>query len=159
MAYNMYGQTGWNPQQQMGMPQYSYGQQPMQPSFANAPAMIPQKPAFVDGEMAARVFQMPENWPPMVPLYLWDMSGDVFYMKMIGQNGVPMPLRIFDFREREPAPSGYLSGNAGPDMSQYVTKSDLDQRFNEIKQMMQNNQNGTNNQQNQNQNQNRGANR
>lgn len=157
MAYNMYGQSGWNPQQQMGMPQYSYGQQPVQPmqqSFANTPAMIPQKPAFVDGEMAARAFQLPENWPPMVPLYLWDVSGDVFYMKMIGQNGVPMPLRIFDFREREPAPAGYLSGNAGPDMSQYVTKNDLDQRFNELKQMMQSNQNGVNNQQ-----QNRGATR
>lgn len=156
MAYNMYGQSGWTPQQQMGMPQYSYGQQmqPMQQSFANTTTLIPQKPVFVDGEMAARVFQMPENWPPMVPLYLWDMSGDVFYMKMIGQNGIPMPLETFDFKRREPAPSGYLSGNNSPDMSQYVTKADLDQRFSKLEQMMQSNQNGVNNQQ-----QNRGATR
>lgn len=151
MAYNMYNQpSGWMPQQQN--PGYSYGGMPMQQSYNNAPSMpIPQKPVFVDGEMAAKVFQMPENWPVGVPLYLWDVNGECFYMKVIAPNGVPMPLRTFDYKEREPAPAGYLTGN-GPDMSQYVTKNDLDQRFNELKQMMQSNQNGVNNQQ-----QNRGA--
>lgn len=151
MAYNMYGQPSWGSQM---MNQNPYYQQPQQsygmPVAQNT--LVPQRPVFVDGEMAARVFQMPENWPMGIPLYLWDMSGDCFYMKMIGQNGMPMPMRTFDFKEREPAPSGYLSGSTGPDMSQFITKTDFDQKFNELKQMMRSNQNANNNQQ-----QNRGA--
>lgn len=151
MAYNMYGQTGWTPQPQL----YGY-QQPMQQSYA--PAIVPQRPIFVEGEMAARVFQMPENWPIGVPLYLWDSNGDYFYVKMIGQNGVPMPLKTFTYHEKAPEPSGYLSGNAPQaDMSQFVTRDDLDRRFNELKDLMKNSQNGRNQSGNNSQ-QNRGGN-
>lgn len=150
MAYNNYGQTGWMPQQ----PNYQYYQnQPVQQSFAPA-AVVPQRPIFVDGEMAARVFQMPDNWPIGVPLYLWDSNGNYFYVKMIGQNGIPMPLQVFEYNAKAPEPSGYISGtNSQIDTSQFVTREDMDRRFNELKELMKNNQstrnqNGSNNQQN-----------
>lgn len=154
MAYNMYGMPGPMYGQQQN-PGYSYGM-PMQQSYNSVPSTpIPQKPVFADGEMAAKIFQMPENWPIGVPLYIWDTNGDCFYMKMIGPNGVPLPLRTFDYKEREPAPAGYLSGNSAPDMSQYVTKNDFDQKMNELKELISRApaiQNGTNSQ-------NRGGNR
>lgn len=154
MAYNNYGQTGWMPQQ----PNYNnYQMQPMQQSYAPMASqlpLVPQKPVFVDGEMAARVFQMPDNWPAGIPLYLWDLKGDYFYIKMVGQNGVPMPIQTFEYHAKAPEPSGYISGdNRQVDTAQFVTHEDLDRRFNELKNMMQNNQssrsqNGSSNQQN-----------
>lgn len=140
MAYNNYGQTGWMPQQ----PNYSYQMQPAQQSYAPAAQLplIPQRPIFVDGEMAARVFQMPDNWPAGVPLYLWDSNGNYFYIKMVGQNGIPMPLQSFEYHSKAPESTGYISGdNHQVDMTQFVTHEDLDRRFNELKNMMQNSQN------------------
>ena len=154
MALNNYGQNmGWMPQQ----PNYTY-QMPVQQSYAAPVQMqntpIPQKPVFVDGDMAAKVFQMPDNWPIGVPLYLWDVSGDCFYLKMIGPNGVPMPLRVFDFKERE-MPTGYISGGNAQmvDPNQYVTKDVFESKMNELKDLLRSNQsgrnqNGGNNQQN-----------
>ena len=156
MAYNAYGQPV-QPVQSWGQPmtaypsyQQSYASAPMQ--MSNSP--VPQKPIMVDGEMAARVFQMPDNWPPMVPLYLWDVSGNVFYIKMLDANGIPLPLQGFDYNRREMT-SGYISGASQPqvDMSQFVTKADFEQlRADLLKSQNQNqsgrNQNGSNNNQN-----------
>lgn len=137
MAYNNYGGPSWQPQP------YYYQNQPQQ-SYAPMQPVIPQKPIFVDGEMAARVFQMPENWPIGVPLYLWDSNGDYFYVKMLGPNGVPAPLQAFYYQRKDPEPTGYISGNQQQiDTSQFVTKDDLNKRFDELKDMMRN-QNGGN---------------
>lgn len=158
MAYNMYGQqqNGWMPQQ----PNYQYYQNQPQQSFGmptgqNTP--IPQRPIFVDGEMAAKVFQLPDNWPIGVPLYLWDVSGDCFYMKVIGPNGVPLPVRAFEFHEKE-MPSGYISSGSVPQMdpNQYVTKDAFEAKMNELKDLLRNNQ--SNRGQNGNNQQNRGGN-
>lgn len=121
------------------MPQQSFGM----PTGQNTP--IPQRPIFVDGEMSAKVFQLPDNWPIGVPLYLWDTSGDCFYIKAIGQNGVPMPVRAFEFHEKEMT-SGYISNSSGPqlDPNQYVTKDMFEAKMNELKDLMRNNQNNRN---------------
>lgn len=159
MAYNAYGQPmqsqTWG-QLQPAYPTYqqSYAPAPMQ--MPNTP--IPQKPIFVEGEMAARVFQMPDNWPVLVPLYLWDTSGNVFYIKMLDASGVPVPLQAFDYQRREMT-SGYLSGTSQPqvDMGQYVTKDAFEAKMNELKDMLRQNQPGRN-QNGSNNGQNRGGN-
>ena len=145
MAYNMYGQTGWNPQMANPSPYYQQAQSYGMPVAQNAP--VPQRPVFVDGEMAARVFQMPENWPVNVPLYLWDSNGDYFYIKMIGPNGVPMPLQKFYYQKAENEAYGYISGNGSPqvDTSQFVTKDTFERQMNELKEMMRANQNNQQN--------------
>ena len=157
MAYNAYGQPNWQMQQQPNQA-YQYYQQPQQsygmPIAQNTP--IPQRPLFVEGGMAAKVFQMPDNWPIGVPLYLWDTSGDRFYIKAIGPNGVPTPLRGFEFREIE-MPSGYIS-NTGVqqiDPNQYVTKETFEKQMNELKDLVRSNSQGNRNQNGQ---QNRGGN-
>lgn len=136
MAYNYYGQqpNGWMPQQ----PNYQYYQNQPQQSFGmptgqNTP--IPQRPIFVDGEMAAKVFQL----------------------KVIGPNGVPLPVRAFEFHEKE-MPSGYISGSSTPQMdpNQYVSKDVFETRMNELKDLIRNHQNSKN--QNGNNQQNRGGN-
>lgn len=143
MANNMYGQNGWMPSQPQQDWQY-YQNQPQQ-SFSPSSqvrTLIPQKPVFVDGEMAARVFQLPDNWPIGVPLYLWDTNGGYFYVKFIEPNGVPAPLQTFQYNRIErQQPTGYISGSAQQvDTSQFVTKEDLDRKFDELKEMMWTNQ-------------------
>lgn len=143
MAYNQYGQN-W-----MNQPGYVGGYNPGTSYYsANQPVQpLAQRPVFVDGEMSARVFQMPDNWPIGIPLYLWDTNGDYFYVKVIGPNGVPMPLQKFRYQKEENEAYGHISGNGAPqvDTSQFVTKDAFEQQMNELKELLKTNKNAQQN--------------
>lgn len=121
-----YGYTGYTP---AANPQAQYT------GFAPASTAIPPTQVHqqtggivcypIKGEEAANAYLVAPNQS----VWLIDMEKGVFYIKTADSNGVPFPLRIFDYKER--APKSEESSHI--DMSDYVTKSDLKQMFNDFK--------------------------
>ena len=152
MAYNNYGQ--------MYNPYSGYQVNPQSISYAyNTPTQQPQMPGmiWVDGEVGAKAFQMPQGCPVGTPIALWDTNDQVIYLKSINQMGMPNPLQKIRYQmEEQPQQSGYLPAAtqvSGAAESNYVTKDDFERKMNELKEMLKNNQpgrnqNGGNNQQN-----------
>lgn len=96
--------TGYNP-----MPNY---QQQMPQSNSNI--------FWVQGEAGAKAY-------PVAPgnnIALWDSENQSIYIKVVDASGIPQPLRILDYTERAPEPA--VEG------TNYVTKEELDDKFNEI---------------------------
>lgn len=114
--------------------------QPM--AVQNYPIMnmsgVQQNPQYmiqVDGEMAARAWQVPNNLPPKTLIPLWDYDGQHVYFKSTDEYGRMNPMRkarvIFedDSQNLTQGESGQASGNQSielPDMTKYVTKDDLE---------------------------------
>jgi len=96
-------------------PMQSY-QTPMNPTF-------PGGIIGVDGESAARAYQMPPGIPPGVPIALWDTNGNNIYLKSLNPMGMPNPIQKLTYtREEPPAPAG----------QDYVTRADLEKLKKEI---------------------------
>lgn len=115
---------------------------------------------WVEGEVGAKAFQMPQGWPTNRPIALWDSTDTVIWLKSWNQLGVPNPMQKLKYELPEQAPvlpaaSGQSKSaeSSAIDMSQYVTKNDLAQLKEEIQNMLKFNQNGSQ------QVQNRGANK
>lgn len=73
---------------------------------------------------------------PNTSLLLLDSESDHFYMKVCDQYGICLPLRTFKFEEELPvAPAAVMASPATPeiDMSQYVTKAELENFIKELK--------------------------
>ena len=66
--------------------------------------------------------------PPNSRAYLFDSEEDCFYVKVTDQNGVPQPLRAFDYTERivEAEPVVQDSNQ------EYVTKEDLEEAIRKV---------------------------
>ena len=189
MAYYNNPYTMMNPVYNPGQSYAPYSQ-PV--SYGNVPpAMNPQGQnnagmCWVDGEVGVKAFQMPRGWVANMPIPLWDSTDTVIYLKSWNQMGIPNPLgklryEIIDNGQQALLTGGNggqmngtsgASGTSGTDMSQYVTKDNLEQIIRkEIREAMGNtqgssnmssrfNQNGRNDGQGQNQNnKNRGGNR
>lgn len=75
-------------------------QQPMQ---MQQPAPQPQSNGivWVQGESAAKSFPVAPNTTVM----LLDSEASVFYLKTSDASGMPLPLRVFDYKERTQNPS------------------------------------------------------
>lgn len=67
---------------------------------------------------------------PNSSLLLLDSESDHFYMKVCDQYGICMPIKIYKFEEEIPAATAPTMGPgaavAAQDMSQYVTKEELE---------------------------------
>ena len=155
----------WNPNNlyPATYPQMGYSGMPMQQqSYAQQPIF---QVTWVDGEIEARGRQIPQG---VTQFYMFDTNKPVIYLKSVNQMGMPNPMQILDYTIRENNSQNLLSGqtmsgtNNNIDMSQYVTKQDLEVLRNEIRQMGQSGANSTGSNQssaNNNQNGNRGGNR
>ena len=153
MAYPYTYQNPYVPQA------YSFGtnpqlqtpyQQPMQmqQSYTQSPVKCME---WVEGEIGAKAFQMPQGWPANTPIPLWDSTDTVIYLKSVNQMGVPNPMTKIKYTIEEQQnqmmlPQGQsqqsnMSGTNQPDMSQYVTKNDLEQMKKELKEAMRGEQN------------------
>ena len=117
----------------------------------------PKMMEWVEGEVGAKAFQMPAGWPANSPIPLWDSTDTVIYLKSWGPMGIPNPMQKLRYEMPEQQNAMMLtSGATGndqnrQDMSQYVTKQDLDKLLAEIRKSNGgSNQNGSNNAQNQN---------
>ncbi len=108
----------------------------------------------VDGEMAARAWQMPANLPPNTIIPLWDLDGQHVYFKSVDAYGRINPIRkgrvVFE-DETQRLDAGASETYAQPqNMSescapvpvgdsraqQYVTKEDFDGLRHEIQDML-----------------------
>lgn len=150
-------QYGYN----MPVAQTPYGYQPSGlQSYAPAPMpMVPQvMPARnsymiqVDGEMAAKAWQVPPDMKPGDVIPLWDADGIHVYFKSLDGYGRLNPTRKarIVFEDESPAlPEGASGASQPAEQPNYVSKSDFDSFRNEIRQMMNaNRQNGRNSGQN-----------
>lgn len=111
--------------QQEMIPQYSQ-QQPMPPAQQNGNGLI-----WVQGETGAKSFIV----APGQTVMLMDSEGDRFYLKTADVSGMPMPLRVFDFKERTDAAvqannapvSGFQQNNG-----EFVTREEFERRMAEM---------------------------
>ena len=85
-----------------------YPQVPQPVSTAPAPQ---QGLIWVDGEAAAKAYQLPAGWPANTPIALWDTNDTIIYLKSTNQMGMPNPLQIAEYQLRELRPA--RSGAAG----------------------------------------------
>lgn len=106
---------------------------PMPQSYAAPQPPMQSNVIGVDGEIGAKAFNIPNG--STGPIALWDTNDNVIYMRTFNAAGMPMPLKRLRYVEEEPVASIPAQSGAAVDTSQFVTKSDLEQLRNEIRQM------------------------
>ena len=99
---------------------------------------------WIEGMVGAQAYQMPPGLPANTPIALWDSTEKKVFLKSWNQMGMANPIQELTYEIKE-QPSAMISG-ASQDMSQYVTKHDLD----ELRQELRNAMNSNNNQNNRN---------
>jgi len=138
-------------------PQQSYMQQPQYQQQSYAPQQAPLKAMeWVEGEVGAKAFQMPQGWPANQPIPLWDSTDTNIYLKSWSQMGIPNPMQKLHYEMPEQqnqallqSGNGNNSGNMSGTPQNYITKEDFEAFKNEVKTALQN-QSGTNQNGNQN---------
>ena len=73
---------------------------------------------WVQGEAGANAYQV----APGHVMVLFDSTRDVFYIKSVDMYGKPSPLETYDFKKHVD-----VAKNETTDMSQYVTKAELEE--------------------------------
>ena len=123
-----------------------------QQNFSTVPAQGPKMMEWVEGEVGAKAYQMPNGWPANSPIPLWDSTDTVIYLKSWGPMGIPNPMQKLKYEMPEQQVPQVLTSNTSstsalPDMSQYVTKEELEDFRREIssRDRSGNNQNGNGN--------------
>lgn len=121
-------------------------QQPAVQSYAQAPAQKAME--WVDGEIGARTFQQPSWLPANTPIPLWDSTDTYIYIKSWNPMGIPNPIQKIPYTlpDQQSTMLNLPQGQSGnnepqqplPDMSQYVTKQDLEQFRHELRSSMAN---------------------
>lgn len=149
---NYYNPYNFFPQTYPGIasmqPQNTYMPQPQQSYTATAQVKAME---WVEGEVGAKAFQMPQGWPANQPIPLWDSTDTMIYLKSWSPMGMPNPLQKLRYEMPETqAPQMLTSGSAAP-QADYVTKDDLKSLREEIQSLRDSmnyrkNQNGSNNQ-------------
>ena len=133
MAYNngfpmnyqqMYPQYNFVPQQQLTQ-QVVPQQQPVVQQPANDNGIL-----WVQGEAGAKSWAV----APGKSVMLMDSESNTFYIKSSDQSGMPMPLRIFDYTERntQQQTQPQVVQHQQIDTSQFVTWDALDAKLNEM---------------------------
>lgn len=120
MAYN----NGFPVNYQQMYPQYNYvPQQPVVQQPVNDTGIL-----WVQGEAGAKSWAI----APGKSVMLMDSESNTFYIKSSDNSGMPMPLRIFDYTERNTRqPQNQAMPHKEIDTSQFVTWDDFDKRLKE----------------------------
>ena len=147
--YNFYPATYQNPVGYQQQP-ISYGGVPM-PIQQSGTAPVQQGPKmmeWVEGEVGAKAFQMPNGWPANSPIPLWDSTDTVIYLKSWGPMGIPNPMQKLPYTMPETQNNVALQGTSGA-VGDFATKDDINGLREEIKglresMMNRKNQNGSN---------------
>ena len=107
-------------------------QNPITPYTQQTPVQQPQQNQnpymqWVQGESGAKACFVPSG--ATVPL--WDSENQVIYLKTISPQGIPAPLTILEYTMRPP--------EVADQGTNYVTKEELDSKFNEILSLLKSN--------------------
>ena len=129
MAYNNYFPTGYNP----------YGYQPVTAPFDGSqqygqPNIQPRQNQpqnsliWVQGEAGAKAYPVAPN----TTVQLWDSENQIVYLKSADASGMPS-MKILDYTIRDNATnSNALQKQPQVDLSNYVTKEELERRISEM---------------------------
>ena len=119
-----------------GVSQQMYPQQGMgQMSMQQNPQMQQMQQSgmglkWVDGEVGAKAYQMPQGWPANQPIALWDTNDTLIYLKSINPMGMPNPLQKAHYTlegvKSGVKDTGYSGEAEALDMTKYVKKEDLE---------------------------------
>lgn len=112
-------------------PQYPYAY-PQSQSYAQSNVKSME---WVDGEVGAKAFQMPQGWPPETPIALWDNSDKKIWLKSWNQMGMANPMQEITYQIKE-TKQNFLPGISG-DTSQFVTKDEIEELKEQIKNLTQ----------------------
>lgn len=124
---NNWGYSGIG--QQM-YPQYGQQAQPVQQAQQSAQTggLI-----WVDGEVGAKAYQLPQGLPANQPIALWDTNDTVIYLKSVNPMGMPNPLQKAHYTlEEHKSATPVRSGDTGTDMNEYVRKDELEKMKTEL---------------------------
>ena len=123
MAYNNGFPVGYQPM----YPQYNYLPQQQivqQPSQQNDNGIL-----WVQGEAGAKSWAV----APGKSVMLMDSESNTFYIKSSDQSGMPMPLRIFDYKERNVQQSQpQVVPHKEIDTSQFITREEFNRKLEEL---------------------------
>ena len=125
-----------------------------QPVYPNPTQFIPQQPVpsaapqnnqannngsinWVMGEAAARSYAV----APGQSVLLLDSDSSVFYIKSADASGMPLPLRIFDYKERTQQPHTEPQVQQSAPLTDYVTREEFEKRIAELMETRRNNSN------------------
>ena len=81
---------------------------------------------WVQGEAGAKSYLVAPNATVM----LMDSEGERFYLKSADSSGMPLPLRIFDYKERSVMPQQVAGGSVGAEQfnpDRFVTREEFDE--------------------------------
>lgn len=132
MAYYapFYRPTYYDPVQQSTMGQFNQQFQP--PTAPPSSQPIAQHGnnglIWVQGEAGAKSYIV----APGNTVMLMDSEGERFYLKSADASGMPMPLRIFEYKEHTEAPSQAFSGPVAAqnvNFDNFVTREEFEQRM------------------------------
>lgn len=127
MAYYapFYQPTYYNPTPaRQDIPQYNQQYQPMAQTVQapqNNNGLI-----WVQGEAGAKSYLV----APGSTVMLMDAENSTFYLKSADASGMPMPLRIFDYKERSVMPSQPVSASTNGEtvnFDNFVTRKEFDE--------------------------------
>ena len=132
MAYyaSFYRPTYYDPVQQNTMGQFNQQfQQPVAPPTTQPMSQNGNNGLiWVQGEAGAKSYIV----APGNTVMLMDSEGERFYLKSADASGMPMPLRIFDYKERANAPVSDFKAPTS-DFSEldgkYITREEFEQRM------------------------------
>ena len=114
---------------QMNTP--GFNQQPIVQQVQQMPTPAPQTNnglVWVQGEVAAKSYPVAPNCTVM----LMDSEGERFYLKSADASGMPLPLRVFEYTERNNAPTGDFNGGTSgfSEMDdRFVTREEFERRM------------------------------
>ena len=102
----------------------------MQNAVTSQPVPSQTQPAnsliWVQGEAGAKSYLVAPNATVM----LMDSEGERFYLKSADASGMPLPLRIFDYKERSVMPQQVAGGSVSAeqiDLGRFVTREEFDE--------------------------------
>lgn len=82
---------------------------------------------WVQGEFGAKSYLIAG---PNQSVLLMDSENDVFYIKSSDASGMPMPLRIFDYKERTQQQQKQTNVQTN---NEYITRKEFEKRLSELK--------------------------
>lgn len=103
----------------------------VQPSMASQPMQVQQPNnglIWVQGESGAKSYLVAPNATVM----LMDSEGERFYLKSADASGMPLPLRIFDYKERTTAAQQAFGGSVAAEtvnLDNFVTREEFERRM------------------------------
>lgn len=115
-------------------PNYNYNNNYPWNNYINQPITQPQVQVqsnginWVQGEAGAKSYAI----APGQSALLVDSEKDVFYIKTSDASGMPMPLRIFDFKERVATPPKQETTQQQQPPVEYITRKEFEKRIAEI---------------------------